>query len=83
MLTSSPDRATDIQTSAYWYTIKDCQRVLRRSRATVWRYLPLVPPTERVLVKRRLSDRRATRYWRISPRGLQILGHATEQAPYL
>ena len=77
------DRATFVQGSAYWYTVVDCMRILRRSRATVFRALPLVPVSDKVKVKRHLTQTRVTTYWRISPNGLRILGHATGQAPYL
>jgi hypothetical protein len=77
------DRAAFVQPAAYWYTVKDCQRLLLRSRATIFRKLPLIPPADKVMVKRHITDRRTTRYWRISPNGLRILGHSTGQAPYL
>jgi hypothetical protein len=67
----------------YWYTLRDIRKVLGVGRSTIFRYLPRVPAKDKVLVTRHLSGPRTTRYWRISPNGLRILGHATGQAPYL
>ena len=77
------DRAAGLQLSPYWYTLADLQKLLRVSRATLCRHLPKVPLTERVKVTRHITCFRSTRYWRISPAGVRILGHATGQAPYL
>jgi hypothetical protein len=77
------DAATSLQAAAYWYTVKDVMHVLGVGRTTVFRYLHLVPVAHRVKVKRHLTGPRITTYWRISPDGLRILGHATGQAPYL
>ena len=58
-------------------------RILRVSRATFFRHLRRVPAKDRVLVARGIGGRRKTRYWRVSPNGLRIMGHTTGQAPYL
>jgi hypothetical protein len=82
-MTSGPPSISGMTTSAYWYTVRDCQKILGVSRATVFRHLARVPLKDRVKVKRRVSGQRNTRYWRISPDGLRVLGHSTGQAPYL
>lgn len=67
----------------HWYTISECQKTLRVSRATIFRYLRFVPLTQRVKVTKRVRGCITTRFWRISEEGLRILGHRTGQAPYL
>ena len=71
------------QQAEYWYTITDCARLLRCSTRTIERYLRFIPIAERCMVTARTLGTRRTRYWRISPAGLKILGHRTGLAPYL
>ena len=77
------NRVAALATGMYWYTVADCQFLLMCSRATVFRLLPLVPPADKVKVKRFISPTRITTYWRISPAGLKIMGHRTGRATYL
>jgi prophage antirepressor-like protein len=72
-----------LQQTAYWFTVADCCSALGCSLRTVQRHLLAVPATDKVLVTRRVRGSRTTRYWRISPNGLRIMGHRTGQAPYL
>jgi hypothetical protein len=76
-------RAGQLQGSPYWYTAKEVQQILRISRAGFFRYLEQVPLADRVKVRRYVTSTRTTRYWRISPNGLRIIGHLTGTAPYL
>ena len=72
-----------LQQAAYWFTLADCAMALRCSVRTVRRHLRAVPKAERVKVTRKIDGVRTTRYWRVSPAGLRVLGRLTGQAPYL
>ena len=82
-MTNQPQSIASYATSLYWCTIVDCQKIFGCSRATIFRYLQRVPAKDKVLVTRKIDGVRTTRYWRISPNGVRILGHLTRQAPYL
>ena len=72
------------QPSPYWYTLRECAVICRCSLRTVYRYLPLIPPQHKRMVRGRVGGMtRKVNYWRIAPDGLRTLGHKTGTATYL
>jgi hypothetical protein len=82
-MTAPPARLTSLQPAAYWFTIADCCLALGCHERTIRRHLHRIPLSDRLLVTKRVSGTRSTRFWRISPTGLRILGHSTGLAKYL
>lgn len=67
----------------YWFTRIEVQQICRIGRTSFFNLLGKTPRTERVKVTRRVGGYRTTRYWRVSPTALKIIGHLSGQAPYL
>lgn len=82
-MTTPRPTSPGLQPSPYWYTLEDCRKILGCSLRTVQRYLAHVPPAEKVMVTRRTDGVRTTRFWRVSPAGLRVMGHRSGLAPYL
>ena len=78
-----PMTYADFKVAPYWYTLADCRLVIGCSLRTLMYHLPRVPAKHKVKVTRRVRGTTNTRYWRISPDGLALLGRLTRMAPYL